>query len=182
MNASLVPRPRGRPQVVRQARGAEGHRPLRRRARGRLPHRRLGLGEVDAPSLHQPDRADRRGQDLHPVGRGDHAPRARRQRGPPRDRDRLPVLQPLPAHDRARERDPRAAQGARPRPRAGRRARRSSCCGASGSRTGAPTTRIAFRAASSSALQSCARWRCSRSSCFSTRSRARSTLSSSQRC
>ena len=181
VNASLLPRPAGRAQVVRQARGAEGHRPLRRRARGRLPHRRLRLGEVHAPSLHQPDRADRRGQDLHP-GRGDHAPRARRQPGPARDRDRLSVLQPLPAHDRARERDPGAAQGARPRPRAGRRARASSYCGASGSRTGAATIRTAFRAASSSALRSCARWRCSRSSCFSTRSRARSTRSSSRRC
>ena len=30
------------------------------------------------------------------------------------DRDRLPGLQPLPAHERARERDARAAQGARP--------------------------------------------------------------------
>ncbi len=71
----LLPRPRGRAQVVRQARGAEGHRPLRRRARGRLPHRRVRLGEVHTPALHQPDRADRRGQDLRP-GRGDDAPRA----------------------------------------------------------------------------------------------------------
>ena len=44
-----------------------------------------------------------------------------------------------------------------------------------GPRTGSP-------AASSSALQLCARWRCSRSSCFSTRSRARSTRSSLRRC
>ena len=46
------------------------------------------------------------------VGQEVTAPRGRRQRDPARDRDRLPVLQPLPAHDRARERDPRAAQGA----------------------------------------------------------------------
>ena len=50
------------------------------------------------------------------------------------------------------------------------------------SKTGVTTTRTFFQAASSSALRSCARWRCSRRSCFSTRSRARSTRSSSPRC
>ena len=53
-------RSRRRSQVVRQARGAARHRPHRRRARGRLPDRRIGLGQVDAAPLRQPDRADRR--------------------------------------------------------------------------------------------------------------------------
>ena len=46
-----------------------------RRARGRLPDRRVRLGQVDAAALHQPARADRRGPD-RPRRRGDH--RARR--------------------------------------------------------------------------------------------------------
>ena len=63
---------RGPAQVVRQARGAARHRPGGRRARGRLPDRRLRLGQVDAPALHQPARADQRRPDLA-GGRGDHA-------------------------------------------------------------------------------------------------------------
>ena len=86
----------------------------RRRARGRLPDRRLRLGQVDAPALRQPARADRRRADRR-RRRGDHGARRRRQPRPAQDRDRLPVVQPLPAHDRARERDARA------------RARRSGC-------------------------------------------------------
>ena len=47
-------------QVVRQARGAARDRPRRRRARGRLPDRRLRLGQVDPAAVHQPARAGRR--------------------------------------------------------------------------------------------------------------------------
>ena len=46
-------------------------------------------------------------------GRGDHGARRRRQPDPARDRDRLPGLQPLPAHERARQRHARPAEGAR---------------------------------------------------------------------
>ena len=57
------------------------------------------------------------------------ARRRRRQPRPARDRDRLPVVQPLPAHGRARERHARAAEGARSleggRDRRGRRAARA---------------------------------------------------------
>ena len=35
-------------------------------------------------------------------GRGDHRARSRREPGPAADRDRLPGVQPLPAHERAR--------------------------------------------------------------------------------
>ena len=52
---------RGPAQVVRQERGAARDRPRGRRARGRLPDRRVGLGQVDAAALRQPARAGRRG-------------------------------------------------------------------------------------------------------------------------
>ena len=71
-----------------------------------------GSGQVDAAALRQPARADPGRPDLG-RRRRDHCPQRRRQRAAAADRDRLPVVQPLPAHDRARERDPRAAQGAR---------------------------------------------------------------------
>ena len=73
---------RGAAQVVRQARGAARDRPRARGARGRLPDRRLGLGQVDAPSLRQPARADRRGRDRARAARRSRAPRRRRQPRP----------------------------------------------------------------------------------------------------
>ena len=51
------------------------------------------------------------------------------------DRDRLPGVQPLPAHDRAAQRDARAARRAQAPARGGGGARRSSCSRASGSPT-----------------------------------------------
>ena len=54
---------RGRGEVVRQGARAARHRPRGRGARGRLPDRRVGLGQVDAAPLRQPARADRRGPD-----------------------------------------------------------------------------------------------------------------------
>ena len=90
-----------------------------RRARGRLPHRRVGLGQVDAAALHQPARADRRRPDLVD-GEEITAPRRRRRPGPAPDRHRLPGVQPVPAHERPRQRHAGAAQGPRtlaaPRP------------------------------------------------------------------
>ena len=74
---------RGRPQVVRQARGAPRDRPRAGRARGRLPDRRLRVGQVDAPALRQPARADRRRPDRR-RRRGDHRARGRRRRRAPR--------------------------------------------------------------------------------------------------
>ena len=61
-------------QVLRQARGAAGDRPRARRARGRLPDRRVRLGQVDAAPLRQPARADRRGPDRARAAR--RSPRA----------------------------------------------------------------------------------------------------------
>ena len=92
--------------------------------------------------------------------RGDHGTRRRREPDPARDRDRLPGLQPLPAHERARERDARAAQGARHEPARRPKRRRPSSSTASGSPTSATTIPTGFRAASSSASRSCARSPC----------------------
>ena len=62
---------RGAAQVVRQGRGAQGHRSHARAPRRRLPHRRLRVREVDAAALRQPARADRRRED-RPGRRRDH--------------------------------------------------------------------------------------------------------------
>ena len=101
----------GPAQVLRQARGAARDRPRGRRARGRLPDRRLGLRQVDAAPLHQPARAHPGGPDRRRRGR-DHGAERRRRRDPAPDRDRLPVVQPLPAHD-ASSRTSRSARGRR---------------------------------------------------------------------
>ncbi len=94
-------RDRGPVQVVRRARGPQGDRPRGRRARGRLPDRRVGFGEVDAAPVHQPARADRtpggsliEGEEITARGR-------RREPDPPAGRDRVPGVQPVPAHDGA---------------------------------------------------------------------------------
>ena len=87
-----------------------------------------------------------------------------------RDRDRLPGVQPLPAHDGARQRDARAAQGAAAR--RGRRPRREALellgrFGLADKR--ATTIPTGSPAASSSGWRSCARSRCGPSCCCSTR-------------
>ena len=101
------------------------------------------------------------GRDLR--GRpGHHRPRRRREPGAPRHRHRVPVVQPVPAHDRAAERDAGAAEGARhwrrPRPRR----RRASCWTGSGWPTSATTTPTGCPAASSSGWRSSGRWPCGR--------------------
>ena len=89
------------------------------------------------------------------------------------DRDRLPVLQPLPAHVGARERDARAAKPAALAWRSRRRAERLL------ERFGLAEKRDEYprpaRKASSSASRSSARSQCSRGCCCSTRSPALST-------
>ena len=94
----------------------------RRRARGRLPDRRVGLGQVDAAPLREPDRADRRGPHRR-RRRGDHRARRRREPHQAPDRDRLPGVQPLPAHVGAAQRDARADDGAEAASRADAEAR-----------------------------------------------------------
>ena len=103
--------------------GAARHRPRRGRARGRVPDRGLGLGQVDAAALHQPARAHRRRADRG-RGRGDHRRGRRRRPDPAADRHRVPGVQPVPAHARARQRHARPAQGAQAAARRGRGARR----------------------------------------------------------
>ena len=88
--------------------------------------------------------------------------RGGRERRAPPDRHRLPVVQPVPAHERAAERDARAARRARALEAARRTSARRLCSSASASPTSAPSIPTGSRAASSSASRSCARWRCSR--------------------
>ena len=104
------PAHRGPAQGVRRARGPARDRPRGRRARGRLPHRRIGIGQVHAPALRQPARdgrcrTDRRG------GRGHHRGRRPSRPHPAAHRDRLPGLQPVPAHVGARQHHPRTTPG-----------------------------------------------------------------------
>ena len=54
---------RERHEALRRPRGAARDRPDGRPAPGRLPDRRIGLGQVDASSLREPARARRRGDD-----------------------------------------------------------------------------------------------------------------------
>ena len=119
-------------------RGAARDRPDRRRARGRLPDRRVRLRQVDAAALHQPARADRRGPDRRRRP-GRDVERRRRQPRPPQHRDRLPGVQPLPAHDRASQRRRSARARCSGRRRSRPRPRRSSCSRASASPTSATT-------------------------------------------
>ncbi len=76
--------------------------------RGDVPARAVGLGQVDVPALHQPPREDqrrpavgrRRAGRLPRGGRqAARAPRARRGAQARGDRDGVPALQPVPAHD-----------------------------------------------------------------------------------
>ena len=145
-------------KTLRRERGAEGHRPGRGRSRGGVPDRGVGLGQVDAAALRQPDRADRLGPDHGRRSGGDRA-RRRPQPAAARDRDRLPVLQPVSAHDGDRERLAGAAQGAEALARRRQGRRRSSCSSGSGWPTRPTPTPTICPAASSSGSRSCGRWR-----------------------
>ena len=138
-------------------RGLQRPRPRGRGASGRLPDRPLGLRQVDAAALHQRARDDRRRRDPHPRRPG-HRARRRRQRAAPRRRHRLPELQPVPAHDGARERHARARRRC-----CGRAAREAEATGHGAADAhrpraqGAANIPTGSRAASSSASPSSAR-------------------------
>ena len=113
------PRPmlhaRGRPQALRRrSRCCAGIDLEVAARRGRLRARAERLGQVDAAALHQPARAAGGGPD---PDRGPRDHRRRRQRRgrlrPPAGRDGVPAVQPVPAQVGARERPPRAGEGAR---------------------------------------------------------------------
>ena len=126
--ASRVEHPRDqrrRPaQELRPARGAEG-RVFRCAARQRRQHdRRERLRQEHAPALHQPPRDAERGRDLH-RRRADGFSRRRRrapaaapdrrdQPAAARSRHGVPAVQPVAAHDGARQRGRGAAPRARP--------------------------------------------------------------------
>ena len=75
VSAAAGDRDRGAAQVLRRPPGAARRRPRGGRPRGRLPDRRLGVGQVDAAAMRQPARADRRRAHRR-RGRGDHRVRA----------------------------------------------------------------------------------------------------------
>ena len=160
------------PQALRPARGAEGHLARGAARRGHLHARPVRLRQVDLPALHQPPREDQRGpavggrqaRGLPPAGRqAVRAARLRGRAGALGDRDGVPALQPVPAHDGARERDRGAHPGegrgqghGRGGGQAAARARRAWA-------TRSTAIRRSCRAASSSASRSPGRWPWSRS-------------------
>ena len=169
---AVAGRPDGRgpqgPQVLRPPRGAEGHRPDRRPGRGPVPHRTVGIGQEHVPALHQPPGEDRRrraGRRRRPR----RLPPERRQalraegqggvRQAGRDRHGLPALQPLPPHERARQRHLRAGVGQEGAPAGPSkdRARRPAGPGRPG-RQGGQLPQPAVRAASSSGWPSPGPW------------------------
>ena len=112
--ADAVRRDPRRLEVVRRSAGAGQGVDLEvAEARGRLPDRRVGLRQVDAAALPQPARARSRRARSSSTASSLTDAEGRRERAAPQDRDRLPGVQPLPAHDGAAERDARTAQGAR---------------------------------------------------------------------
>ena len=122
---------RGRAQGLRRHGRARRPRPGRGRARGGGADRRVRLGQVDAAALRQPARDDRRRHDP-PGRRAHHRPADQPGPGTPADRHRVPVVQPVPAHDRAGQHHPGAAPGAPARPGRGARRRRVDCSTGSG--------------------------------------------------
>ena len=121
----------------------------------------------------RPDLARRRGHQRPP---GEARRRARAVRR------RLPELQPVPAPERARQRDAREPQGAEGAAGGGGGDAGCGCWNASGSPTRRASIRTGSPAASSSAPRSRGRSRPIPRCCCSTRSRARSTRNSSARC
>ena len=160
----VVVRVDGLHKSLRAPRGAQGRRPGGAPGRGRGDLRPLRVGQVDAAALRQLPRGPDRGLDRgrrHPArGRPPHPPQARAD--PPAAAARrhgLPAVQPVPAHDRARERH----RGARSRVKGQRRrGRRERAPRSSSTRSGWPTRRTSTRsgcpAASSSGSPSPGRW------------------------
>ena len=131
-------RDRGPAQVVRRARGPA------RASTSRWPSTRSscligasGSRQVHAAALHQPARADRRRPDRRSRARRSPPTGVQRRPHPAADRDRVPGVQPVPAHDRcsttSRSRRARSSRRRGPRPRR----RRPSCWTGSASPTSA---------------------------------------------
>ena len=103
-----------------------------RRPRGGVSHRRVGVGQVDSAPLLQPARADRRGE--HRAVRPDWVDeRIDEDLRPAPHRDGVPVVQPVPAPERARQHHARAAAGPRARAPSREAARPGAAAAGSGS-------------------------------------------------
>ena len=129
--ARLVLRCDGRRQDLRRRRRPARRRPHRPRARGGRADRRQRLGQVDAAALRRAAR-DRRRRPGLARRRGHHRPTRRRRPRPPAVRRGVPGVQPVPAHERARQHHARTARGARRRPGGCPRPRRWRCSSGSG--------------------------------------------------
>ena len=109
-------------EELRGDRGPQRHRPHGERARAGLHHRPLRLRQEHAAALHQPAGGAERRQRAFRWAGGDVAG-DRAQYAAPLDGHGVPVLQPLSAHDGARQRHAGVAQGAQEAARGGRRDR-----------------------------------------------------------
>ena len=126
--------------------------------RGRVHHRAVGLGQVDAAALHQRPCPDREGLDQG-RGAGGERPAARQARAAQESRHGVPAVQPVPAQDGAREHHDGADPCSEARPQGRGRERRRAALhqrrfGWRARRTPIPAS---SRAASSSASPSPAR-------------------------
>ena len=153
------------------------------RARGGLPDRRLGLGQVDAAALHQPARAGRRRAGSSSTARTSPRPAWTPNRIRRRHRHRVPGVQPVPAHDACSTTS---------------RSRRARCSGSRGAEAEAQAMELlerfgladkarrvprpALRRPAAAGRDRAGAGDAAASCCCSTRSPARSTRSWSARC
>ena len=128
------------------------------RSRGGVPHRFVGVREVDPAALLQSSRAGRLRDDRavwpRPGGRAH-----RRGPRPAPHGDGVPVVQPVPALERARQRHPRTAARPQARPSPGRAARPGAAQPDRPGGQGVRVPRPSVREASSSASRSSGRSR-----------------------
>ena len=168
------PAVRQRGQAFRPTHRAERHQHDRQPGRDRLLHRPERHRQVDAVALRQRARSDPGRTDPF-RGRAGASRAPLDHRRPQTRRHDLPALQPLPASNRAAERDAgadRRAQGAQARRSKPAPAR---CSNASACRTASPPTRPSSPAASSSASPSPAPYAPSRA-CWPSTSRPRRSI------
>ena len=164
-----------RPQVVRPAPRAARHRPDRRRA-GEVVviFGAVGLGQVDVHPHHQPPRGAPARRDHRGRHRADQRHPQHRRR-PQRDRHGLPVVQPVPAPDRAPEHHPGADAGAQVVPRRCRGGRHGAADARRHPGAGAQVPGAALRRAAAARGDRAGAGHAARRSCSSTSPPPRST-------
>ena len=142
-----------RQQVVRRVPRARERQPAGREGPEGRGLRAVRLGQVDHDPLHQPARGASEGPHRRRRDRA-HQRRQERRRDPPRGRDGVPALQPVPASDHPRQPDPGADLGARHAQEGGRGDGDVLPQPGAHPRAGAQVSRASSRAASSSGSRS----------------------------